>query len=365
MDCPYIPQIAYGDFSRRLHAKAGEQRIPISGSLELSFRCNLRCQHCYVAHGHNGIPGQQELSTAEHNQLLDQIVDEGTLWLLITGGDPLVRQDFPEIWTYAKRKGLLLTLFTNGTLITPRIADLLAEWRPFSIEITLYGHTQETYERVTGIPGSHARCRRGIDYLLERGLPLKLKTMALSLTYDEIGDMKAYSESLGLKFRYDSMVNAGFGMNDRPLGLRLSPDQVVALDLADEARLTAWEQFSNEFIRVRRDSQYIYKCNAGIKSFHVDPYGKLSICMMARQQEYDLRQGSFRDGWRRHLREVRYQTKVETTECDRCALQTLCSPCPGWSILEHNDPLKRVDYLCQVAHTRARRFEFINYEEIG
>ena len=102
-------------------------------------------------------------------------MDEGCLWFLLTGGEPLVRRDFLEIYQYIKRKGLLATVFTNGTLLTPKIADVLAEWRPFAIEITLYGRTQETYERVTGIPGSHARCMRGIELIMERGLPLNLK----------------------------------------------------------------------------------------------------------------------------------------------------------------------------------------------
>ena len=108
-------------------------------------------------------------------------MDEGCRWLLLTGGEPFLRPDFLDIYTNANKKGLLLTLFTNGTLLTPRSADLLAERRPFAIEITLYGATQQTYERITGIPGSYARCRRGIDLLLERNLPLKLKTMVMTL----------------------------------------------------------------------------------------------------------------------------------------------------------------------------------------
>ncbi len=97
---------------------------------------------------------------------------------------------------------MILTIFTNGTLITPQIADYLAEWRPFKMEITLYGATQETYERVTGIPGSYERCRRGIDLLLERKIPLSLKTPVMTLNQHELEQMKALSVQPGGRFPF-------------------------------------------------------------------------------------------------------------------------------------------------------------------
>ena len=173
MECPYIPLTPYSDFSLRLHQKVVGKRIPLVGSLEVTERCNLSCVHCYInlPAGDQGAR-KRELNAVEIYDILDQIVEEGCLWLLLTGGEPFVRPDFLEIYTYAKKKGLLITLFTNGTTITPRIADHLAEWRPFAIEITLYGHSQETYERVTGVQDSYERCRRGIELLQERELPL-------------------------------------------------------------------------------------------------------------------------------------------------------------------------------------------------
>ena len=124
---------------------------------------------------------RSELTYEEHCRLLDEITEAGCLWLLYTGGEIFARKDFLDIYTYAKQKGLLIGLFTNGTLITPKIADHLAEWRPFMIEITLYGRTRETYEQLTGIPGSYDRCMRGIRLLMERGLPLALKTVGVTI----------------------------------------------------------------------------------------------------------------------------------------------------------------------------------------
>jgi radical SAM protein with 4Fe4S-binding SPASM domain len=358
VDCPHIPELRYGEFSKRLHEKVAGQRIPIVGSLELTFRCNLRCVHCYVAHGHGGIPDQTELSYGEICNILDQIVDEGCLWLLLTGGEPLLRPDFLDIYTYAKRKGLLFNLFTNGTLITPRIADYLADWRPFVVEITLYGRTQETYERITGVPGSHARCMQGIDLLLERGVPLKLKTMLMTLNQHELWDIKAYAESLGVAFRFDPMMNAGLEGSRAPIAFRLSPEEVVQFDLADAKRLAEWQQFWERSLGVRADDRYLYVCGAGLRSFHIDPYGKLSVCLISRVPDYDLRQGSFREGWCEFLPQVRHQRPTDDYRCNQCELLSLCGQCPGWAQLEHGNPERPVEFLCQVAHLRAEAFGF-------
>ena len=356
MECLHIPELSYGEFSERLHRKVAGQRIPIAGSLELTFRCNLRCVHCYLAYAHQGIPGKQELTYREFCHILDQVTDEGCLWLLLTGGEPLVRPDFLDIYTYAKRKGLLITIFTNGTLITPRIADYLADWRPFSVEISLYGRTQETYERITGVPGSYKRCMQGIDLLLERGIPLKLKTMLITLNKHELWDIKAYAESLGVDFRFDPLLNAGLDGSPTPTQFRLPPEEVVSFDLADAKRLESWQEFCRRFVKPPQNPEYLYTCGAGVNSFHISPYGQLSACMLAREPSYDLRQGTFRQGWYEFIKQVREQKRTQETKCAHCELVYLCGQCPGWARLEHGDPEKPVEYLCQIAHLRAKAF---------
>jgi len=169
----------YGDWSLGVHQRLSTKRIPISGSIEVTQRCNNHCIHCY----NNLSAGDRqaaaaELSLNEHYRILDEIVDAGCLWLLLTGGEIFLRRDFLDIYAYARQKGLLITLFTNGTLVSRQIADQLTRLPPFSIEITIYGRTKETYESVTQMPGSYEQCINGIRMLMARKLPLKLKTMA-------------------------------------------------------------------------------------------------------------------------------------------------------------------------------------------
>jgi MoaA/NifB/PqqE/SkfB family radical SAM enzyme len=161
-----VEQLTYGQFSADLHQRQSGERVPLQVSIEVTRRCPLECLHCY-----NNLPmgdleaKGREMTKEEHFRVLDELVEMGCFWILYTGGEIFTRKDFLEIYTYAKKKGFLITLFTNGTIINEQIADYLAEWPPFAIEITLYGRTRQTYEALTRIPGSYDRCLRGIKLL--------------------------------------------------------------------------------------------------------------------------------------------------------------------------------------------------------
>lgn len=306
---------AYSEFSHHLHAQSIGQRLPITGTVEVTRRCPLTCAHCY-----NNLPmgdrqaREQELTYDEHCRLIDEMVQAGCLWLLYTGGEVFARPDFLDIYTYAKQQGLLITLFTNGTLITPDIADALTHWRPFAIEITLYGYTKATYERLTGRPGTYDRCLRGIHLLLERDLPLKLKTVAVTLNQHEIWDIKRFAQvELGVEFKFDAMMNPRIDCSQSPLQVRLEPKEVVALDLLDPERVASWRDFATQFagpVNPPERRQELYHCGGGINGFAIDPYGKMSICVLSHGETYDLRQGSFQEGWSQFLGKVRRKKMV-------------------------------------------------------
>lgn len=350
--------LAYSEFSQHLHAQSVERYVPITGTVEVTRRCPLTCAHCY-----NNLPmgdrqaREQELTYDEHCHLIDELVQAGCLWLLYTGGEIFARPDFLDIYTYAKQRGLLMTLFTNGILITPEIADTLAQWRPFAIEITLYGYTKTTYERLTGRPGSYERCLRGIHLLLERGLPLKLKTVAVTLNQHEIWDMKRFAQDeLGVEFKFDAMMNPRIDCSQSPLQVRLAPKDVIALDLLDPERVASWRDFAAKFsgpVNPPERRHELYHCGGGVNGFAIDPYGKMSICVLSHRDTYDLRQGSFQEGWSHFLRGVRQKTTTRLTKCTACRIKAMCGMCPANGELENGDPESPVEFLCQVAHLRA------------
>jgi radical SAM protein with 4Fe4S-binding SPASM domain len=349
---------SYTEFSLRLHDTVRAKRIPVQAAVEVTRRCPLSCLHCY-----NNLPMSDavrsgELTTAEHHRIVDELAEAGCLWLLYTGGEIFARGDFLDIYVHARRSGLLVSLFTNATLITPRIADLLAEERPFAIEVTIYGRTQETFERLTRVPGSFERSLRGIDLLRERHLPLTVKTVAVSANRLEIWEMKAFVENeLGLPFRFDAMMSPRLDCSLSPLEVRLSPAEIVELDLLDPARRREWNDFACHFVGPQLPKGHeddLFHCGAGINSLSIDPEGRMSLCMMAARESFDLKQGTVEDGWRHFISEVRDRKITRVTKCTACHMKSVCGMCPANAELEMGDAETPVDFLCHVAHLRAR-----------
>lgn len=181
--------------------QAGMRRQPINGTFELTHRCNLGCHMCYVRHP-AGDPKQKEreMSSTGWLELACQSVEMGLLSLLITGGEIFLRPDFFEIYEPLTRMGLLITLFTNGTLITQPIAKRLSQSPPNNIEITLYGATEKTYEAVTRVRGSYARCCAGIEEILKSGIQLTLKSTITQQNASEIEAMEQMARNWGVPY---------------------------------------------------------------------------------------------------------------------------------------------------------------------
>ena len=353
----------YSEFSAGIHTHYFGKRAPTEATIEVTRRCPLACLHCY-----NNLPmgdleaRNRELSTEEHKRLLDELAEVGCLWLLFTGGEIFARKDFLEIYTHAKKKGFLITLFTNGTMITEKVADYLAEWRPFSIEITLYGRTRETYEALTAVPGSYDRCMRGIQNLLDRKLPLKLKTVPTSINKHEVFAMQAFAKDLGLEFKFDPQINPRIDCSLSPLAVRLTPEEIVALDMHDPQRAVEYTRLIQHDFEAPKSniehSDEVYFCGGGMNSFAVNAYGGMSICVISQQETYDWRSGSVKEGWEQFLLKVRTKKQTQLTKCKSCRIQSLCGMCPANGELENGDQESPVDFLCQAAHLRAMSLGF-------
>lgn len=349
-----IPEITIGQFARQLHGR----RIPFEATLETTFRCNLRCAHCYVNQAVGDFDeAARELKTERLLSLIDEIADRGTLFLLLTGGEVLVRPDFEQVYLHALSRGLLVFVYTNGTLITEKVADLFAEHRPHLVEITLYGMSREIYEKVTQIPGSYDKCLAGIRRLAERKVPFKLKTMALTWNYHEVEAMRAFAKDYGVGFRYDSSLNARVDCGANRNGeLQLSAEQAAALDLQDPARVAELRDFLSRHAGANAPVapvDQVYTCGAGDAGFTVDPYGNLQLCQLSRKTSFSVREASLAEGWEEHLPKMRARKWHTNSVCRRCSLISFCSSCPGAADLENGDPEQLVPQFCEITHRRA------------
>lgn len=353
-----MDHLSYGEFSADLHGKQEGKRVPMQVSIEVTRRCPLECQHCY-----NNLPmGDQdarsrEMTTKEHFRMLDELVEMDCFWLLYTGGEIFARKDFLEIYTYAKQKGFLITLFTNGTLINEKIADYLVEYPPFAIEITLYGRTKETYEALTQIPGSYERCLRGIKLLKERGLPLKLKTVATSINKHEVAEMRRFAEEeIGVEFKFDGLINPRIDCSQSPLAVRLTPEEVVALDMAAPGAMSDYRKLANHELQNPSNAGAdgdIYICGGGVNSFAINAFGEIGICVISQQETFAVHGSSVKQVWEKSLLQQRKRKRTRITKCVQCRIRPLCGMCPANGELENGDREGPVEFLCHVAHLRA------------
>jgi radical SAM protein with 4Fe4S-binding SPASM domain len=355
-------ELAYSELAERLIANLGGRRELLSAMIGLTDRCNLRCVHCFV---HDAARDRElrarELTTQQWFQIFDKLADAGCLSLTWTGGEILVRDDFAELYRYAKQKGFLITLMTNGTLLTPEIVELLQEWYPLYLDISLYGLSAEMYQQVTDNGGAFDSVMRGIELLQRAGVPFRLKTIAMTVTRHQVAAMYGFAAEQGVTFRHDGvLVPARHGADISHL--RLPPAELVAMDALHPDGAEDLKRLQKRFVdfvaaHPTGRATFLYTCGAGLHSCYVDPYGWMGLCQLNRPGVYGLSSGSFWEGWKR-LEEVRQTPVTKDFECLHCTVSGLCQRCPVFSRLENGDPETVVDYACSVAHLRAARLGF-------
>ena len=345
----------FGPLVQELHRRAGACRQPVNGTFELTERCNLACRFCYVrqASGATALRAK-ELPAAAWLELARQARDNGMVFLLLTGGEVFLRPDFFEIYTPLTRLGLLLTLFTNGTLITESIAARLADAPPSRTEITLYGATAATYEAVTGAPGSYARCCAGIEALVKHRVPLGLKTTLTRQNAGELDAMRQMAHAWGLPF------SAGWLLSERRDGAlshvadcRLSAAECVALEATDRASATEWTEAALRESSL--DNDYNFYCQAGKAAFVINSRGEMNPCLDLTQPAARPLDLGFRRAWEQVQRFVDEAPPLAAA-CLACEARACCPRCPAWSRLEGGTLTEPVPYLCEIARERKERY---------
>lgn len=263
------------------------ERHPLTCQWEITCRCNLRCVMCYTDCFNTPEKIRRELSSDEILRLMDELREAGVLELCLTGGEPMARPDFFLIYEHARQNGFLVTVFTNGTLIDEKAANRFAKSPPVRIEISLHGVSQKTFESVTQGAGSFQKCLRAIGLLLERRIPLLLKATAMTLNKDEILSVKAYARSLGVPFHMGERMRRALDGSHAPGRYDITPDELLEIERSDP-------EINREICGHVQEERV---CTSGMVSFHIDAYGMLQLCSGNRRQGYDLRKGSFREGF--------------------------------------------------------------------
>jgi radical SAM protein with 4Fe4S-binding SPASM domain len=364
----YQGSIPLDQFS--LWEKTRAKRIPFSFELDITARCDNDCRHCYI-----NLPAgdraakDKELSLEEIKELVDQAVSLGALWCLITGGEPLLREDFPSIYLYMKKKGLLVSVFTNATLMREEHVRLFQKYPARELEVSVYGVTQETYEQVTRRTGSYAAFTRGLTLLLESGTKVRLKAMALRSNLHEMPEIARFCrEKTKDYFRLDPFLHLRYdGDQKRNADIRserLSPEEISALECSDPERLEALGNICGKLIASEAsfpDCNHLFHCGAGNDNFNVSYDGLFRLCPSLWHPDcvYDLKRGNLKEAWQNFIplvREMRSNRREFLEECLGCPIVNLCMWCPAYAHLETGAMDSPVDYFCRVAHARTMLF---------
>lgn len=345
-----------------------EKRIPLSFDLELTARCNFNCRHCYINLPADDVQAKdRELTLEEIRHIARKAVQMGAVWCLITGGEPLLRKDFPDIYLLLKRLGLLVSVFTNASLVTSEHARLFKKYPPRDIEVTVYGASKETFEQVTRRSHSFESFLRGLQLLLNSGIRVRLKNMVIRSNrheFDEISSFclkhtKDYYRSdpfLCLRNDRDPARNAEIRAE------RLTPMEIIAIGRAERRSVAGQPAAGPLLFPEQRDApdNALFRCGAGQDSFTVGYDGRLRLCSALCRPDcvYDLRRGDLSDAWQDFVPAVRERCSTRTEyrhACGRCELAriNLCRWCPANSYLETGEMDRPVDYFCQIAHAEA------------
>jgi AdoMet-dependent heme synthase len=313
-------------------AKALKLNIPLSVQLDLTYRCNERCIHCYLDHDDHG-----EMTTAEIKDLLDQMAAAGVFYLTISGGEILMRRDFFEILEHARERTFCVKLKTNGVLIREKEAARLRELGVETIQISIYSHRPEVHDAITKMPGSLRQSLDAVRFLRAEGLTVTLANVLMVQNAQDYQSVKALAAELDAKYTIDPTITPMMDGDRSILSLNVDQNALRAV-FRDEALIENVEEFCAPPTGVDEDALDMLPCSAGHTACYVSPYGDVYPCVQFPLPTGNVRRTRFVDIWRDspQFKEVRSITLRDMPSCSKCAHGATCTRCPGLAYLEGN-----------------------------
>lgn len=338
-------------------------KLPLDGKFDFTYRCNNNCRHCWLWLSPDAIERHEELSFEEIQRIVVEARKMGTQAWSISGGEPMLRTDFYEIFDFITRKSVYYTLNTNGTLITPKIAQLLK--RKGRKMVAIYGATADVHDHITRNEGSFEATMRGISFLKEAGAFFTVQIIPMRENYHQYQAMLELAESLSKDFRVGAtwLYLSAYHLENKNceiLNQRLDPSDVVDLEQPVPVNQLLCNPSENETtdnlncFNNEKDNRLFASCITSRRDFHIDPYGLISFCPFVKDptMRFDLRKGSFEEAWNEFipsLKDVVHGGQEYLENCGSCDLRQDCHWCPVYSYLEHGRYSARVDYLCNIA----------------
>jgi radical SAM protein with 4Fe4S-binding SPASM domain len=304
--------------------------IPSSVLVEVCYSCNEKCVHCCL--DNHSRPG---LTLEQYNQLFDQMVEAGTFYVILTGGEPFVRPDFMKIVKAARKRRLSVTIFTNATLITEQQIIELRSLYVDEIHVSIYSSDAATHDNITRMPGSFAKSIATIKKMLSAGIKVRIKCPLMNITADGVNDIKRLAKDLGINAQYSMVITARNNGDSNTHQYRLTPDQLQTV-LSDPDIISQGDKPI-----YFRENENCIPCDVAFNGGAIDPDGNVYVCNQWRIIGGNILAQSLKQIWResptfKRLREIRLR---DLKECIHCELFQYCTRCPGLAYLEDGNIL--------------------------
>jgi radical SAM protein with 4Fe4S-binding SPASM domain len=313
-------------------AKALSLNVPLNVQLDVTYRCNERCVHCYLDHDDHG-----EMTTAEIKHLLDEMADAGVFILTLSGGEIFLRKDFFELLEHARRLMFCVKLKTNAVMIREREAARIRELGVESIQISIYSHRPEVHDAITLVPGSLKRSIEAIRFLKAQGLRVIIANVLMLQNMQDYQGVRALAGELGVECTLDPTVTPMMDGNRSVLSLGIGQNDLQKV-FRDSALIGDVEEFCAVPDKASDDELDARPCSAGNTACYVSPYGDVYPCVQFPLPTGNVRQQRFIDIWRHseQMNDVRSIRLKDLPTCSSCSHVGGCTRCPGLAYMEGN-----------------------------
>lgn len=355
-------QIETNTIERAMLCRASAAQRPITGTLELLPICNMNCDMCYIRLSRTEMEKKGRMRTAdEWISMGEEMERAGVLFLLLTGGEPLIFPDFRRLYLSLRERGIILTVNTNGTLIDADWAAFFGENKPRRINITLYGADDRAYEMLCHYPGGFEKTVQGIRLLKERGVDVKINGSVTKSNRNDMEKIYAIGRELGAPVHMDTYMLPGIHERKLPFEAqsRLEPEEAAAAEmemLRNEMNPEDLRMYVQQMLLQIKKEGNVYSegitCMAGNCSFAVNWQGEMRPCVTLEEPSVPVFETGFESAWQQISEKVKAYRVNE--KCRQCRLRPVCKTCVASARLETGEYDGLPEYLCRYAREYIR-----------
>lgn len=324
-------------------------------TIEITNVCPFFCDHCYIE---NSI--KKFMSFEEYRKIIDQLFELNCNWILITGGEPFLNPAFNEMYIYAKKKGMFVSVNTNGYLLDKKILDVFKEYKPDMLEISMYGYDKDSYENFTHVGDSFFKVRENIKLIAKNNINLTIKTTLTKRNYQYINEIRKFADELSVPFRYDYIIFPKIENNDYQRNKEsLTPKQIIDVFKQNENDVLYFKNAVNSLNEIKKSENKIkkvFQCGLGTDQIFIDCFSNIKPCLVV-PIKYNINDYSIEKA----IENIKiFKESLEfnkNSKCEDCYKRKICRYCPGRFFLETKSYTEAPDFYCELADLIIEEFK--------